>query len=644
MEKRSWIRSVAVFSLAFWVSCASRPQYSVTGTATDRQAERQLKADFIDIENFYLNGARETAVQWIDDFLIKHPQSPMGAKVKAYRGDIERQEERYSKAIKWLDDALTDEGREYQPPTFYHWILLRKALSQQSLGKASDYDSTLSKINVDLLSPADRLFYHESFGQRLLEKRKPAQAVEEIVRALSESPKSIPRFQQLLLQSLDQIPDAETILQLQEKNPNSVISDQLLFEAISRLYSQEETTQAKVKSMLFLRLYPQSHLTDLVEHWFRSREEELYQGAPVIGLLIPNDGKWKTFGKRFRQVVEMGLRRTGVRIVVEDDKGNPDETLAAYSRLVNEQHALAVIGPMRIKSSEKIAPKSDELGVPTFFMSRLDTSTNFYSFQMGLSDRQQARALVNYWMTEKKKKRFAIVGPRKAGIESQIDAIWAEIERSGGVIRGFETYDPEENDFQDTLGRLSGMLDFEGRPDEKLLQQLMKDRKHRSVPGKRLPPIVDFDVVFIADDVDKASLIIPTLPYLDIDGVGVAGPSVWNTEENSGRLFSGRIPVTFADVPSLHQEGADLKKFTDEYRQLTGEAPGSLEVIAFDTAAIMAEVLKNAEARKSRGYFRRKLLNIGNFKTLSGTVKFTEEGVQRQMQVFETKKNRTSAQ
>ncbi|MBV8602796.1 MAG: ABC transporter substrate-binding protein, partial [Candidatus Eremiobacteraeota bacterium] len=100
-------------------------------------------------------------------------------------------------------------------------------------------------------------------------------------------------------------------------------------------------------------------------------------GEPVvIGLAVPLSPPGDvTAGQLIRRGAELGVEYVNtqmkgvlgrdVTLAVEDDMGQPEAGVAAYRRLVNDKHAVAVTGSFHSSVQLAINEVAKDVGVPT---------------------------------------------------------------------------------------------------------------------------------------------------------------------------------------------------------------------------------------------------------------------------------------
>ena len=84
---------------------------------------------------------------------------------------------------------------------------------------------------------------------------------------------------------------------------------------------------------------------------------------------MPLTGKFSSYGKKALDAILLAAKSyspfkdTNLQLVVEDSRSNPILAAHAVEKLVNEDHAMAIIGPLTWKESLFAADKAQELGV-----------------------------------------------------------------------------------------------------------------------------------------------------------------------------------------------------------------------------------------------------------------------------------------
>lgn len=355
--------------------------------------------------------------------------------------------------------------------------------------------------------------------------------------------------------------------------------------------------------------------------------------SETIGVILPLSGKNAPVGQRALRGLEMGLGLhipgSGFNLAVMDSEGNPDSARRGVERLVKEDNVIAIVGSLLSKTAPAVAAKSDELGVPSVALSQRAGLTDIGPtvFRNSLTSAMQVRALVRTAMEDMGMKKFAILYPNDPyGVEFT-NIFWDEVLARGGQITAVQTYSTKETDFRLVIQRLAGTYFGEARQDEfnVRLKELQHSDKKRSVRQSNLenvlPPITDFDAIFIPDSVKAMGQISAMLSYNDIRNVKLLGTNLWNTKDVARR--AGNFANNLVFVDSISPVAHDRSRFVAEYKNLYGEDPSLIEIQAYDAGLILRQLV--ASGATTREELTRNLTQLKRFPGALGPLTMNAE-------------------
>ncbi|MEK2647267.1 penicillin-binding protein activator [Bdellovibrio sp. BCCA] len=355
--------------------------------------------------------------------------------------------------------------------------------------------------------------------------------------------------------------------------------------------------------------------------------------AQTVGVVLPLSGKNAPVGQRALRGLEMGLGLhipgSSFKLAVMDSEGNPDSARRGVERLVKEDNVIAIVGSLLSKTAPAVAAKSDELGVPTVALSQRSGLTEIGPtvFRNSLTSGMQVRALVRTAMEDMGMKKFAILYPNDPyGIEFT-NIFWDEVLARGGQITAVQTYSTKETDFRLVIQRLVGTYFGEARQDEfsVRLKELQHSDKKRSVRQSNLetvlPPITDFDAIFIPDSVKAMGQISAMLSYNDVRNVKLLGTNLWNTKDVARR--AGNFANNLLFVDSISPTAQNRSRFMSEYKSLYNEEPSLIEIQAYDAGLILRQLI--ASGASSREELTQKLTSLSRFPGALGTLSMNAE-------------------
>ena len=236
----------------------------------------------------------------------------------------------------------------------------------------------------------------------------------------------------------------------------------------------------------------------------------------------------------------------------------------------------------------------------------------------------QVRHLVKEAMEKKNLKRFAILYPNdRYGVE-YANLFWDEVLARGGQIMAAQTYNPKETDFSGPIRRLVGTYYYEDRQDEYrlLLKEWIGKQKRISSrvtpPDDLLPPVVDFDAIFIPDSTKALGQAAPMLAYHNVNNVTLLGTNLWNSKtllKRGQQYVEGSL---FVDGLLTSDRKFRRSRFFATYKRTFGEEPGIFAAQAYDAGLILRQII--ASGYRTRVALKEKLDQLKNFSGSVGTL------------------------
>lgn len=380
---------------------------------------------------------------------------------------------------------------------------------------------------------------------------------------------------------------------------------------------------------------PGSDLSSRAQDLLADLEAIRSVSSKTIGVVLPLSGKNAQVGQRALRGVEMGLGLhlpgSGFKLAVIDSEGNPDSARRGVERLVKEDNAIAIVGSLLSKTGPAVASKANEMGVPTIALSQRSgiTETGPTVFRNSLTGTMQVRHLVRTAMEDLVMKKFGILYPNDPyGVEFA-NIFWDEVLARGGQVTAVQTYSTKETDFRLPIQRLVGTYYGEARDDEYRfrVKELQTSDKKRSIRQSNLenvlPPIADFDALFIPDSAKAVGQISAMLAYNDVKGVKLLGTNIWNVPGIGKRLGNAASNVIFVDSYLSASDSQERARFINEYKALFNEEPSLIEIQAYDSALILRQLVVGGAG--SREELTSKLTKLQNFPGVLGALNMSPE-------------------
>lgn len=324
----------------------------------------------------------------------------------------------------------------------------------------------------------------------------------------------------------------------------------------------------------------------------------------VIGGLAPLTGSVAQYGVAVDNAVKMavddinakgGLLGKRIKYISYDEKGDPTEATNAYTRLVDQDKIVALIGDVTSAPCEAVAQQAARDKLPMITPSGTSEAITTYGenvFRACFIDPYQGQLMASYASKKLNAKTAAILfdngDPYSSGIA---DAFEAAAKALGMTITNKEGYASKSTDFNSQLTKIKA-----GNPDVLLL------------------PVYYNDVVLIAKQAKDQGLTATLLGADGWDGVA-AQLDAASADVVKNAYFCSQYSASSSDPA--------LQNFLKTYKEKYNEEPNMFAVLGYDAMQIMAAAIEKAGTTDSAAVI--KALRETNYKGLTGTTTFDDK-------------------
>ena len=324
----------------------------------------------------------------------------------------------------------------------------------------------------------------------------------------------------------------------------------------------------------------------------------------VIGGLAPLTGSVAQYGVAVDNAVKMavddindkgGLLGKRIKYISYDEKGDPTEATNAYTRLVDQDKIVALIGDVTSAPCEAVAQQAARDKLPMITPSGTSEAITTYGenvFRACFIDPYQGQLMASYASKKLNAKTAAILfdngDPYSSGIA---DAFEAAAKALGMTITNKEGYASKSTDFNSQLTKIKA-----GNPDVLLL------------------PVYYNDVVLIAKQAKDQGLTATLLGADGWDGVA-AQLDAASADVVKNAYFCSQYSASSSDPA--------LQNFLKTYKEKYNEEPNMFAVLGYDAMQIMAAAIQKAGTTNSAAVI--KALRETNYKGLTGTTTFDDK-------------------
>ena len=314
-----------------------------------------------------------------------------------------------------------------------------------------------------------------------------------------------------------------------------------------------------------------------------------------IGLVLPLSGEKSSFGQKALSGVDVGLKvlglGEGVQIHSKDSMDNPAQGAQAVVELIRQKKVAFIIGGLFPECAKAEYLEARKYGVLYISLSPINLpkeEKNHHLIEVQGSVESQIEALLSDEMLAKFGTRMGIIFPENETGKSYVEEVWRKALSRNVQITSIAAYPKNTHDYRDTAQLFLGLKYPRERSEElNILEDVYALEKTSIRRVQTLPPVLDFDWVFMASYPHEALGLIPTLGYYDANRIKIVGGPSWvasslvKEQKNLGTMY-----FIGDDPKSLNQDV--LKKFQEIY----GKPAGLLEILSLDAMKIGAEALQ----------------------------------------------------
>lgn len=346
-----------------------------------------------------------------------------------------------------------------------------------------------------------------------------------------------------------------------------------------------------------------------------------------IGLVLPLTGEKATYGQKALAGVDTGLKVLGlaenIKIHTKDSADSPAKGAESVLELIRENKVSMVIGGLFPESATAEYLEARKYGVLYISLSQINLpkeEKNHHLIEVQGSIESQIATLLSDEMINKFGTRVGVIYPDNDGGKAYLDEIWRKSSQKNLQITSIAGFQKNTHDFREPAQLFLGLKYPRERSEElQILEDVYEHERSSIRRVQTLPPVIDFDWVFIASYPHEATQIIPTLGYYDANRIKVIGGPSW---------VSKSMVKEQKNLGTLYFVGDDPKDINHDmltkFQEIYGKPASLIEVLSLDAMKIGAEALNVTGNVASRDDFDARLKTTGKLKGLTTEWEFKE--------------------
>ncbi len=398
--------------------------------------------------------------------------------------------------------------------------------------------------------------------------------------------------------------------EIAEERPFTFPGDIVRLELAKRAISRDELDEASRLVKEVGENYPDTayvpemdKLRSLLEKWSKVRSNR-------IGVMLPLSGGLSAQGEMALQgmmlaadVFNKGENFFPAELVIRDTTKGDSTIEEIVEDLYNNEHVVAIVGPMRSSSAKQAAIAAQELGVPIVTLSPTDdlVEAGDMIYQNCLTMKDQAETLADHAVNVDKITRFSVLYPDSAYGRDFLHTFAKSVNNIGGQVIIHHGYEAETTHFRDPI----------------------KDIKKYNKSSKKSERI---QAIFIPDSWKKVAMIAPQIRYYRLTDIKLFGINAWHSEmilrqtqpdDLEGAIFTDGIAPE-AGRPSYNQ-------FRRNYKKLFEHEPGIVAAQAYESVDLLLFLVRTYKIR-DREQLKQAIDHVNDFPGVMGLINVEPSG------------------
>ena len=278
-----------------------------------------------------------------------------------------------------------------------------------------------------------------------------------------------------------------------------------------------------------------------------------------------------------------------IDLMTEDDQSKTEDAVASVQKLVNADHAIAVLGEVASSRSMAGAPICQAAHVPMITPASTNedvTKKGDYIFRVCFIDPFQGQTMARFAQNSLGKKRAAVLLDVKQDYSVGLDAAFKNtFTFMGGTVVSEQSYSTGDKDFRAALTSIKG---------------------------------ANPDVIFVPGYYTEVSLIVRQARELGID-VPILGGDGWDSPELTKGAEQQFNNTFFSNHFSTEDPDTTVQLFIKKYQDRYHAVPDAMAALGYDATRILADAITRANSTDSVK-LKNAIANTKNFHGVTGNI------------------------
>ncbi len=414
------------------------------------------------------------------------------------------------------------------------------------------------------------------------------------------------KFKEILIDNFKKLGDSirVDILYNNADDHRIVIAYLARIEAMNRFFLGEREAASDVVSWMESKFGDLPDVMSFVSD-FKFRAENFSKiNSGAIGVVAPLSGKFSKYGEKVVAGVNTALsaskHKSLVQVHVKDNQNNAYLAKNRIQELVLKHHVSVIIGGLFPGLAKEEYLEARKYGVFYISLSPVylpRSQKNQLLLEVQGSVESQISSVMRPSVLNTFGNRVAILYPESDAGRTFMDELWSQHNISKINITNAYSFEQGIEDYREHVKGVLGLKFPREREEEyKIWKEIKSESKSSVRIINVLPPIQDFDWVFLPTLPNEAIQILPTFSFFDAKNIKfIGGPSWINKKlQRERRNLGGQLYLIGNDTNQVKED------FISLYKSKNNMFPQLVDTISFEGMNLALRVLgeKNFEKRE----------------------------------------------
>lgn len=480
--------------------------------------------------------------------------------------------------------------------------------------KKTEFDlaySVLEDTEVNNLTDLDKEKFHKLNYKLSMEKAEFKQAAVSLIQLMSKdetlSDVLNSEYRGNLIENFQKVPSSGRVHLLSDNVDSSpaVIAYLGKLEAMTRFQRGDKSGAEDVISWLGDHFSNNPQIMTFIDDYKNRIENFSKIKSKIVGITIPlhsdnikkNRNSKAVLAGVTTALMSPSIKDLGLDIMTMDNKGSPFIARKNIQELVTKHHVGAIIGGLYPELALAEYLEAKKYGVLYISLSPVflpKVEKDHLLIEIPGSVESQISTLFSEEVLTEFGRQMAVLYPWNEAGKSYADEIWSEYNKKNVKVSTINHYEKNLKDYLAPVRKLLGLGHPRERAEEgEIWAEINKARRSKVRIVNKIPPITDFDWVFVPSYPHEAVQIIPTFSYFDAKKITFFGGPSWFSKKlkNNARYLGKMFYV--GDDPELLQ-----RSFITEYKDINKANPNLLASRGYESFKLIADVIGKKEFEK----------------------------------------------